>query len=137
MPPFPYEGEDQNMELRESHLRYLLVIYELGQVTMDVGTADIAKALDCSKASVTSMMSNLMEMGLLVRERYGKIYLTATGFLLARDLFCCVKEINERIPALGLGMTAEESRNLAHLIVLNLPENYRKQLAGRDHEEKI
>ena len=48
------------MELRESHLRYLLVIYELGQVTMDVGTADIAKELDCSKASVTNMMCNLM-----------------------------------------------------------------------------
>ena len=34
MSPFRYEGEDQNMELRESHLRYLLVIYELGQVTL-------------------------------------------------------------------------------------------------------
>ena len=45
------------MELRESHLRYLLVIYELGQVTMDVGTADIAKVLDCSKASVTNMIA--------------------------------------------------------------------------------
>ena len=55
------------MELRESHLRYLLVIYELGKVKPDVGTADIAKALDCSKASVTNMMSNLMELGLLVR----------------------------------------------------------------------
>ena len=119
------------MELRESHLRYLLVIYELGQVTMDVGTADIAKALDCSKASVTNMMSNLMEMGLLVRERYGKIYLTDRGFLLAKDLSRCVKEINQRLPALGLDMTAEDSRNLAHTIVLNLPEYYRNELAGR------
>ena len=113
------------MELRESHLRYLLVIYELGQVKPEVGTADIAKALDCSKASVTNMMSNLMEMGLLVRERYGKIYLTDTGFLLAKDLFHCVKEINQRLPVLGLDMTAEDSKNLAHTIVLNLPEHYR------------
>ena len=57
------------MEIRTSHLRYLLTIYELSQERMDVGTADIAKAIDCSKASVTHMMSNLMEMGLLVRER--------------------------------------------------------------------
>ena len=122
------------MELRESHLRYLLVIYELGQVTMDVGTADIAKALDCSKASVTNMMSDLMEMGLLVRERYGKIYLTDTGFLLARDLFRCMVEICERRPALGLDMTAEESRSLAYAITLNLPEHHRKQLADKGCE---
>ena len=122
------------MELRESHLRYLLVIYELGQVTMDVGTADIAKALDCSKASVTNMMSNLMEMGLLVRERYGKIYLTDTGFLWARDLFRCMVEICKRLPALGLDMTAEESRSLAYAITLNLPEHHRKQLADKGCE---
>lgn len=119
------------MELRESHLRYLLVIYELGKVKPDVGTADIAKALDCSKASVTNMMSTLMELGLLVRERYGKICLTDTGFLLARDLFRCVEEIHQRLPALGLGMTAEESKNLAHTIVLNLPEHCRKELAEK------
>ena len=120
------------MELRESHLRYLLVIYELGQAAADVGTADIAKALNCSKASVTNMMSHLMELGLLVRERYGKIYLTDTGFLLARDLFRCVSEIDRRLPALGLDMTAEESRALAYTIVLNLPEPHRKRLVGRD-----
>lgn len=50
------------MEIRTSHLRYLLTIYELSQERMDVGTADIAKAIDYSKASVTHMMSNLMEM---------------------------------------------------------------------------
>ena len=124
------------MELRESHLRYLLVIYELGKIKPDVGTADIAKALDCSKASVTNMMSTLMEMGLLVRERYGKIFLTDTGFLLARDLFRCVEAVSQRLPALELGMTAEESKHLAHTIVLNLPEHCRKRLAGRERREK-
>ena len=120
------------MELRTSHLRYLLMIYELGQAKLDVGTADIAKALNCSKASVTSMMSTLMDMGLLVRERYGKIYLTDTGFLLAKDLFRCVVEINTRLPAMGLDLTAEESKDLSHAIVMNLPEHCRKQLAGRE-----
>ena len=122
------------MELRESHLRYLLVIYELGQAATDVGTADIAKALDCSKASVTNMMSNLMDLGLLVRERYGKIYLTDTGFLLAKELFLCVKTVSQRLPALGLDMTEEDAGNLAHTIVLNLPKHCRKQLAGRTRD---
>ena len=118
------------MELRESHLRYLLVIYELGQSTMDVGTASIAKALDCSKASVTNMMGNLMEMGLLVRERYGKIYLTDTGYLLAKELACCVAEIQNRLPAMGLGLSEEESAALARTMALSLPEERRKALGG-------
>ena len=96
------------MELRVSHLRYLLVIYELGQTKPDVGTADIAKAMDCSKASVTNMMSTLMEMGLLVRERYGKIYLTDVGFLLAKDMFRAVEALKARLPALGLELTDGE-----------------------------
>ena len=73
-------------ELREAHLRYLLAIYELGKSNPDVGTQAVAKALNCSKASVTKMMAILMDMNLLVREKYGKIYLTDTGFLLAKDI---------------------------------------------------
>ena len=39
-------------ELRESHLRYLLTIYELGRVKPDVGIQDIAKTLNYSKAPI-------------------------------------------------------------------------------------
>ena len=70
---------------------YLLAIYELGKSNPDVGTQAVAKALNCSKASVTKMMAILMDMNLLVRERYGKIYLTDTGFLLAKDMLRCVE----------------------------------------------
>ncbi|MBP3508394.1 metal-dependent transcriptional regulator [Oscillibacter sp.] len=121
------------MELRKSHLRYLLVIYELGRIKPDTGIADIAKALDCSKASVTNMMSNLMEMGLLVRERYGKVYLTDTGFLLAKGLFRCVTELQERLPALGLDLAPEDAGRLAHTIVLDLPESCRDRLVGEQN----
>ena len=54
-------------ELRETHLRYLLAIYELGKSMPDVGIQAVAKAMNCSKASVTKMMDNLMERDLLVR----------------------------------------------------------------------
>ncbi|MBD5083503.1 MAG: hypothetical protein HDT33_00125, partial [Clostridiales bacterium] len=80
-------------ELREAHLRYLLAIYELSRSNPDVGTQAVAKALDCAKASVTKMAANLMDRNLLVRERYGKIYLTDTGFLMAKDLLRCVEVI--------------------------------------------
>ncbi len=86
--------------LREAHLRYLLATYELGKSTPDVGTQAVAKALNCSKASVTKMMATLMDMNLLVREKYGKIYLTDTGFLLAKDMLRCVELIRKRFPAI-------------------------------------
>ena len=116
-------------ELRESHLRYLLAIYELGKSTPDVGTQAVAKALNCSKASVTKMMATLMDMNLLVRERYGKIYLTDTGFLLAKDMLRCVEVICNRLPAVGFDLTREETAALARAIVLSLPEHCQEWLA--------
>lgn len=118
-------------ELREAHLRYLLAVYELGRSKPDVGTLDIAKTLNCSKASVTKMMGVLMDMGLLVREKYGKIYLTDTGFLLAKDLLVCVKVVRERLPALGLDLTEEETEDYVRMMAMNLPEHCRNHLAGR------
>ncbi len=119
------------MELRRTHLRYLLAIYELGRTQANVGIVNISKALGCSKASVTAMASSLMEMGLLVRERYGKIYLTDTGFLLARELSHCVGEIRQRLPAMGLALSEEDAGALAQTIALNLPEDSRRKLGGR------
>ena len=66
-------------ELREAHL-HLPAIYGLGKSNPDVGTQAVAKTLNCSKASVTKMAGVLMDMKLLAREKYGKIYLTDTGF---------------------------------------------------------
>ena len=118
-------------ELRSSHLRYLLAIYELGKIMPDVGIQDIAKELNCTKASVTKMMGILMEMELLVREKYGKIYLTDTGFLLAKDMLLCVERIRERLPAIGLDLTEEETEEYIRMMVIDLPEHCRKQLIGR------
>ena len=118
-------------ELRESHLRYLLAIYELSRKDPDVGIQAVAGALNCSKASVTKMVTNLMDMKLLVRERYGKIYLTDTSFLLAKDLLRCVELIRERIPTIGLDLTEEETEEYIRMMAINLPEHCRKRLAGR------
>ena len=118
-------------ELRESHLRYLLAIYELSRSDPDVGIQAVAGELNCSKASVTKMVGNLMDMKLLVREKYGKIYLTDTGFLLAKDLLRCVEVIRERLPAMGLDLTEDETEDYIRMLVVNLPEHCRNYLAGR------
>ena len=80
-------------ELREAHLCYLLAIYEWGGNDPQVGIQAVAKALNCSKASVTKMMGILMNIGLLARER---------------------------LPAMKFDLTAEETADLVKAIVVNL-----------------
>ena len=47
--------------LSETHLRYLLTIYHLGQTVPDVSVIQIAQTLNVSKPSVTNMLNNLMD----------------------------------------------------------------------------
>lgn len=111
------------MELTETHLRYLLAIYDLGRITPDVGAVEIAKVLHVSKPSVTRMLGILMDKKLLVRERYGKIYLTDTGFLAARDFKRKVERLQALIPQMGLELTEEERLDAACSLAAVLPEH--------------
>lgn len=118
------------MELRESHLRYLLTIYELGQQQETVGTADIAKALGYAKASVSNMVTVLMDMGLLERKRYGKIFLTETGYQHIDELLACAAAIQLRLSALEPILSAEEVKTASMLLASHLSESSRRKLAS-------
>lgn len=111
------------MGLTETHLRYLLTIYDLGRTTPDVGAVEIAKAMAVSKPSVTRMLGVLMDKGFLVRERYGKVYLTDTGFLLARDFKKKVERLQSLIPQMELALTEEELMDAACVLAASLPES--------------
>ncbi|WP_245185291.1 hypothetical protein [Flavonifractor sp. AGMB03687] len=67
------------MELTNTNIRYLLTIYDLSKVRLEVSSKDIAQSLAVSRASVTSMMSILIDKRLVDKERYGKIHLTGPG----------------------------------------------------------
>ena len=110
------------MELTETHLRYLLAIYDLSRVTPDVGAVEIAKILKVSKPSVTRMLGILMDRKLLVRERYGKVYLTDAGFLAARDFKRKVERLRQLIPQMGLALNEEELLDAAYVLAAALPE---------------
>ena len=53
----------------------------------------VAQAMGVTKPSVTSILSCLMKHDVIVRKRYGKVYLTDRGVLYARVLTttCCKK----------------------------------------------
>lgn len=111
------------MELTEAHLRYLQAIYDCSRQTLEVSPAAVAQALKVSRPSVTRMLGILMDKGYLVREPYGKIYLTDRGVLLARKFSKRTEELQSRIPRMGLHLSAEEIAQTACQLAAILPES--------------
>ena len=96
------------MELSQAHLRYLLAIGRLAREQAAVSSAQVARALQVSRPSVTRMLAILAEKDLVTKERYGKINLTETGAALARQLQAGLQDLERRLPALGLELDREE-----------------------------
>lgn len=73
----------------------------IGQKQSGRGDKAAARTPSCSKASAIKMVEILMDMGLLARERYGKIYLTDAGFLTTEELIRCVELIRRVTAKMG------------------------------------
>ena len=72
------------MQLTAAHLRYLLAIYEVSRTHLDISSRSIAEKLGVTKPSVVRILNLLMEQGMIVKEYYGKIYLTDRGIWVAK-----------------------------------------------------
>lgn len=73
--------------LTSTKKRYMFIIYELGNNGRAIRGIDIAKALNVKKASVSLMLPNLVELGLVSRTEDGRIELTKVGTVYANDLY--------------------------------------------------
>jgi len=104
--------------LTEAHLNYILSIYEISKNTVDISSCSIARKLGVSKPSVSAMLSALMSRHLLVKERYGKVYLTDDGYAIAMKLERNIKTLEERIPFMEIRFTDDETRKLARMIAV-------------------
>lgn len=122
------------MKLSNAHMRYLYTIYEISQTAPDVYSANVAKRMHVSRPSVAKMLGVLMQKGLVVKERYGEIYLTEKGSLLARNFDRTVHLLTERLPMTGLPLTKEETHQAACAIAAVLTnKNWETlQLTRRD-----
>ena len=116
------------MELSSAHLRYLLAIGQLSQGTGAVSSAQVARALQVSRPSVTRMLAILAEKDLVTKERYGKITLTETGAALALQLQAGLRDLERRLPALGLELDREETAAVAGALAAALPEHCLRKL---------
>ena len=110
------------MELTSAHLRYLLAIYEVSQTHLDISSRSIAEKLGVTKPSVVRIMNLLMERGMIVKEHYGKIYLTDRGIFVAKEVNAQLKEVLEHFPPVKLDLTEEEKFTAALALTSALPE---------------
>lgn len=108
------------MELTCTNVRYLLTIYHLSQIRLEVSSKDIARVLEVSRASVTSMMGVLTDKELVAKERYGKVHLTHSGIRLARALSAQADELARDL-APRMGLSGEEAWKAACAAVSELP----------------
>lgn len=109
------------MTLTDSNLRYLLAIHRLAKQNTDVSPLALAQAMGVTKPSVTSILTSLMKQGVIVRRRYGKIYITDRGVLYARYYDDLVETILQHFPLADMGFTPEECRNAAIAMAVSLP----------------
>ncbi len=110
------------MELTSAHLRYLLAIYEVSQTHLDISSRSIAEKLGVTKPSVVRIMNLLMERGMIVKEHYGKIYLTDRGIWVAKQVDRELKAILEHFPPVRAPLSSEERFSAALAMTSALPD---------------
>ena len=110
------------MELTPAHLRYLLAIYEVSQTHLDICSRSIAEKLGVTKPSVVRIMNLLMEHGMIVKEHYGKIYLTDRGIFVAKEVKAQLDTVLKNFPPVKIELTDEERFTAALAMTSALPE---------------
>ena len=110
------------MELTSAHLRYLLAIYEVSQTHLDISSRSIAEKLGVTKPSVVRILNLLMEQGMIVKEYYGKIYLTDRGIWVAKRVQQELHAILAHFPPVSGELTDEERFTAALALTAALPE---------------
>ena len=101
------------MQLTAAHLRYLLAIYEVSRTHLDISSRSIAEKLGVTEPSVVRILNLLMEQGMIVKEYYGKIYLTDRGIWVAKRVQQELDAILAHFPPVSGELTGEEQWNAA------------------------
>ena len=110
------------MQLTAAHLRYLLAIYEVSRTHLDISSRSIAEKLGVTKPSVVRIMNLLMEHGMIVKEHYGKIYMTNRGIWVAKQVRKELERILAHFPPVSAPLTEEERFNAALAMTSALPD---------------
>ena len=110
------------MNLTSSHYKYLLAIYQISKKHPQVSSADVARKLNVSKPSVSTMLTSLVNKGLVAKERYGKVNLTEEGRQIAAKLDGNCEILVDVLNGTTLNLTEKESSMIAGIIVTEMPD---------------
>ena len=121
----------------EDYLEAMLMMQErFGYIR----SIDIANELNVTKPSVVRIMNLLMDRGMIVKEHYGKIYLTDRGIFVAKAVRAQLETVLTHFPPVRIDMTEEERYNAALALTSALPERAftgeYDRLFGPDESEK-
>lgn len=75
--------------LTAANIKYLLVINELDHSGRGVHSTEVAEMLGVSKPSAHKMLNALKKMQLICKDRYGVVFFTEEGKLLAAKYQAC------------------------------------------------
>ncbi len=89
--------------------KYLFAIYKLGCNSENVSSAEVAKIVGVSKASMVKMSQRLTDDGYIHKAPYGKITLTEAGVREANALFTNCIIINDFLKKLGIAEDKADS----------------------------
>ena len=88
---------------------------------VEIATA-IAEKLGVTKPSVVRIMNLLMERGMIVKEHYGKIYMTDRGIFVAKEVRAQLERVLQNFPPVNIELTEEERFAAALALTSALPE---------------
>ena len=89
-------------KITKSYEDYLEAIVVLENKQIKVQSVEIARALGVSKPAVHKAMDELIELGHVIKEKYGDIKLTESGRKIAMQVFEKHNEIKQFLIKLGV-----------------------------------
>ena len=105
--------------MTESKENYLRILLELSEGKSVIYSTDIACALGFTRASVSRMVKILGESGYLIKDEYGKIFLTEKGFDIAvsmRRRRNLIKDFLEEVLGVEPSTAEKEACKIEHSI---------------------
>ena len=106
---------------------------------LDISSRSIAEKLGVTKPSVVRILNLLMEQGMIVKEYYGKIYLTDRGIWVAKRVQQELDAILAHFPPVSGELTDEEKWNAALAMTSALPQrlftaDYERMVEGEEEK---
>ena len=95
--------------LSKSYEDYIEAILVIKSQKDKVHSVDIAREMGVSKPAVHKAMDELINLGLIVKEPYGKIFLTEKGKIIADEIYDKHTSIKEFLLKLGVDEKTAEN----------------------------